>query len=81
MYGECVSGYGIEDVPSMQIEADASEALAGSDSVQESLMAEAVIQVTENDDVLGPISKFDAHHKEGKFHRAFSVMLFDYYKL
>ena len=61
----------------MQIEADASEALAGSDSVQESLMAEAVIQVTENDDVLGPISKFDAHHKEGKFHRAFSVMLFD----
>ena len=61
----------------MQIEADASEALAGTDSVQQSLMAEAVIQVTENDDVLGPISKFDAHHIQGKFHLAFRVMLFD----
>ncbi len=61
----------------MQIEAEASEALAGSDSVQESLMAEAVIQVTESDEVVGPISKFDSHHGNGEIHRAFSVMLFD----
>ena len=77
MYGECMSGYGIEDVPTMQIEADASEVLVGSDSTQESLMAEAVIQVTENDEVIGPISKLDSHHEDGKYHRAFSVMLFD----
>ena len=72
-----MSGYGIEDVPTMQIEADASDVLAGSDSTQESLMAEAVIQVTENDEVIGPISKLDSHHQDGKYHRAFSVMLFD----
>ena len=72
-----MSGYGIEDVPTMQIEADASDVLAGSDATQESLMAEAVIQVTENDDVIGPISKLDSHHQHGKYHRAFSVMLFD----
>ena len=42
-----MSGYGIEDVPTIQMEADASSALDGVDSVQESLMAEAVIQVTE----------------------------------
>ena len=61
----------------MQIEADASGVLAGSDSTQESLMAEAVIQVTENDEVIGPVSKLDSHHQDGKYHRAFSVMLFD----
>ena len=72
-----MSGYGIEDVPTLQFEADASEVLAGSASIQESLMAEAVIQVTENDEVVGPISKLDSHHGDGKYHRAFSVMLFD----
>ena len=72
-----MSGYGIEDVPTVQIEADASDVLAGSDSTQESLMAEAVIQVTENDEVIGPISKLDSHHQDGNYHRAFSVMLFD----
>lgn len=61
----------------MQLVADASTALDGTDSTQESLMAEAVIQVTESDEVIGPISKLDSHHKVGKFHRAFSVLLFD----
>lgn len=61
----------------MQLVADASMALDGTDSTQESLMAEAVIQVTESDEVIGPISKLDSHHKVGKFHRAFSVLLFD----
>lgn len=72
-----MSSYGIEDVPTMQLVADASMALDGTDSTQESLMAEAVIQVTESDEVIGPISKLDSHHKVGKFHRAFSVLLFD----
>jgi geranylgeranyl diphosphate synthase type I len=71
-----MSGYAIEDVPTIQMQADIA-ALQGSDSVQESLMAEAVIQVTENDEVIGPISKFDSHNQVGSFHRAFSVLLFD----
>jgi geranylgeranyl diphosphate synthase type I len=71
-----MSGYAIEDVPTIQMQADIA-ALQGSDSVQESLMAEAVIQVTENDEVIGPISKFDSHSQVGSFHRAFSVLLFD----
>ena len=58
---ESMSGYGIEDVPTIQMESDASSALDGSDSVQESLMAEAVIQVTENDEVIGPICSLDSH--------------------
>ena len=77
MVGESMSGYGIEDVPTIQMESDASSALDGSNSVQESLMAEAVIQVTEHDEVIGPISKLDSHFEVGKYHRAFSVLLFD----
>ena len=72
-----MSGYAIGDVPTIELEADASEVLAGSDSVQESLMSEAVIQVTEHDEVIGAISKLDSHHLVGKYHRAFSVLLFD----
>ena len=71
-----MSGYTIEDVPTIQMQADIA-ALQGSDTVQESLMAEAVIQVTENDEVIGPISKFDSHNQVGTYHRAFSVLLFD----
>lgn len=71
-----MTGYAIEDVPTIQMQADIA-ALQGSDSIQESLMAEAVIQVTENDEVIGPISKFDSHNQAGYFHRAFSVLLFD----
>ena len=71
-----MTGYAIEDVPTIQMQSDTA-ALQGSDSTQESLMAEAVIQVTENDEVIGPISKFDSHNQVGSFHRAFSVLLFD----
>ena len=71
-----MSGYTIEDVPTIQMQAGIA-ALQGSDSVQESLMAEAVIQVTEDDEVIGPISKFDSHNQVGSYHRAFSVLLFD----
>ena len=72
-----MSGYVIDDVPTAQVRSDASDVLGGRDSIQESLMAEAVIQVSENDDVIGPISKFDSHYKVGTYHRAFSVLLFD----
>ncbi|MBT4066107.1 MAG: isopentenyl-diphosphate delta-isomerase [Euryarchaeota archaeon] len=72
-----MSGYVIGDVPTVQVEADASEVLLGSDSIQESLMSEAVIQVTENDEIIGPVSKLDSHHQTGMYHRAFSVLLFD----
>ena len=72
-----MSGYGIGDVPTVQVEADASAVLLGSDSIQESLMSEAVIQVTENDEIIGPVSKLDSHHQTGMYHGAFSVLLFD----
>ena len=72
-----MSGYVIDDVPTAQVRSDASDVLGGRDSIQESLMAEAVIQVSENDEVIGPISKFDSHYKVGTYHRAFSVLLFD----
>ena len=72
-----MSGYGIEDVPTMQMDPESSHALQGTDATQVSLMAEAVIQVTEYDEVIGPISKLDSHYGEGKYHRAFSVLLFD----
>lgn len=72
-----MSGYAIEDVPTAQVRGEASDVLDGSDSIQESLMAEAVIQVSESDEVIGPISKFDSHYKIGSYHRAFSVLLFD----
>ena len=72
-----MSGYTINDVPTIQVDTNEFGALDGSDSIQESLMSEAVIQVTEADEVIGPISKLDSHHKAGYFHRAFSVLLFD----
>ena len=72
-----MSGYVIDDVPTAQVRSDASDVLGENDSIQESLMAEAVIQVSENDEVIGPISKFDSHYKVGTYHRAFSVLLFD----
>ena len=72
-----MSGYVIDDVPTAQVRSAASDVLGGGDSIQESLMAEAVIQVSENDEVIGPISKFDSHYKVGTYHRAFSVLLFD----
>tara|TARA_Y100000591_G_scaffold313419_1_gene318838 strand:- start:907 stop:2562 length:1656 start_codon:yes stop_codon:yes gene_type:complete len=41
------------------------------------MMAEAVLQVDENDGVVGPISKADSHYQSGRLHRAFSVLLFN----
>ena len=52
-------------------------ALGEENADQAALMAEAVIQVSEKDVVIGPISKLDSHQKVGAFHRAFSVLLFN----
>ena len=52
-------------------------AAQSSDSTQASMMAEAVLQVDENDVVVGPISKADSHYQSGSLHRAFSVLLFN----
>ena len=72
-----MSGYGINDVPHVELNDEAMASLDEENPDQAALMAEAVIHVSENDVVLGPISKLDAHQKVGAFHRAFSVLLFN----
>lgn len=72
-----MSGYGIDDVPHVKLADSELDVLADADATQVSLMAEAVIRVAENDTVLGPISKIEAHRGSGSFHRAFSLLLFN----
>ncbi len=72
-----MSGYGIDDVPHLDLDRAEQATLNTHDAEQASLMAEAVIQVAENDQVIGPISKLKAHQGTGFFHRAFSVLLFN----
>lgn len=72
-----MAGYGIEDVPHVELSTDAAALLGNENTEQAALMAEAVIQVSENDQVLGPVSKLEAHQGAGSFHRAFSVLLFN----
>mgnify|MGYP001163813006 CR=1 FL=1 len=72
-----MSGYGIDDVPHLDLNHAEQATLNSHDAEQASLMAEALIQVAENDQVLGPISKLKAHQGTGFFHRAFSVLLFN----
>ncbi len=72
-----MSGYGIDDVPHVELNPDEMSALDAADQAQASLMAEAVIQVAENDTVIGPMSKLETHQGTGHFHRAFSVLLFN----
>ncbi len=72
-----MSGYVIDDVPTLEVDSESSSILEGSDSTQEALMAEAVILVDEWDRVIGPMTKVDSHSGPGHFHRAFSVLLFD----
>ena len=49
----------------------------GYDTTQVSMMGEQVILVDTDDQVIGPMSKMDAHRGEGVLHRAFSILLFD----
>ena len=72
-----MTGYGIGDVPSVDLADDQRAALAEANPVQATLMAEAVIRVSEHDEVLGPISKLESHRGPGSFHRAFSLLLFN----
>ncbi len=72
-----MTGYGIGDVPHLDLGQDEKTSLGGADPAQAELMAEAVIQVTEKDEVIGPLSKLEAHRGSGLFHRAFSVLLFN----
>ena len=72
-----MSGYGISDVPHVELNPDEMAALGSADEAQASLMAEAVIHVAEDDTVIGPMSKLETHQGTGHFHRAFSVLLFN----
>ena len=72
-----MTGYGIGDVPSVDLGDDQRASLAEADPVQATLMAEAVIRVTEQDEVIGPMSKLESHRGPGSFHRAFSLLLFN----
>ena len=72
-----MSSYELSDVPTIEIDENDSKVLSGTDEIQEALMAEAIIVVDEYDEVLGSMSKLEAHTGAGTYHRAFSVMLFD----
>ncbi|MDG1539883.1 MAG: isopentenyl-diphosphate delta-isomerase [Candidatus Poseidonia sp.] len=72
-----MTGYGIDDVPTLALNETQRGNLVSEDDTQAILMAEAVIQVSENDQVIGPISKLDSHSGAGEYHRAFSVLLFN----
>ena len=61
----------------MSLGDDEKSSLQTADPVQAALMAEAVIAVTERDEVIGPMSKLEAHRGPGAFHRAFSLLLFN----
>jgi geranylgeranyl diphosphate synthase type I len=72
-----MTGYGIGDVPHVDLANMDKSSLGSADPVQAELMAEAVIHVTERDEIIGPISKLEAHQGAGVFHRAFSLLLFN----
>ena len=74
-----MSGYQIDDVPSVKISDEYKGILSDSnaDSVQIELMSEAIIGVDENDVETVKLSKVEAHYGAGHLHRAFSVLLFD----
>ena len=76
---DVMSGYQIDDVPSVDISDEFKGILSNSnaDSEQVKLMSEAIIGVDENDNETGKLSKVEAHHGAGHLHRAFSVLLFD----
>jgi len=49
----------------------------GYDVEQVDMMSERVILVDKSDQILGSMSKVEAHRGEGVLHRAFSILLFD----
>lgn len=77
--GAHMSNYATGDIPEAAIDEQAAGLIASStvDETQATMMAEAVLQVDEDDVVVGPISKADSHYGAGALHRAFSILLFD----
>ena len=77
--GAHMSNYASGDVPEADIDPNVTKLMAtqSPDSTQASMMAEAVLQVDENDVIIGPMSKAESHFKAGALHRAFSVLLFN----
>ena len=77
--GAHMSNYASGDVPEADIDPNVTKLITAQspDSIQASMMAEAVLQVDENDVIIGPMSKADSHFKAGALHRAFSVLLFN----
>ncbi|CAI5724779.1 unnamed protein product [Hyaloperonospora brassicae] len=53
------------------------EMAVNADAEQLKLMEEQIVQVDEQDEIVGPISKKDAHIYNGVLHRAFSVFVFN----
>ena len=66
-----MSGYQIDDVPSIEISDELKGILSDSnaDSAQVELMSEAIIGVDENDNETGQLSKVEAHYGAGYLHR------------
>ncbi|DAC27498.1 MAG TPA: isopentenyl-diphosphate delta-isomerase [Candidatus Poseidoniales archaeon] len=79
MYGDDLTGYQIDDVPSVEIDTELQQVLQqnSADEEQITLMSEAVIAVDELDNEIGKVSKVAAHYDAGQLHRAFSVLLFN----
>lgn len=79
MYGDDLTGYQIDDVPSVEIDTVLQQVLQqnSADEEQITLMSEAVIAVDELDNETGMASKVAAHYTAGQLHRAFSVLLFN----
>jgi hypothetical protein len=74
-----MSNYASGEVPEAAIDEQAAGLIASSsvDETQANMMAEAVLQVDENDLVVGPISKADSHYGAGSLHRAFIAYFYN----
>ena len=66
-----------EFVEDIQSHAQSELIDAGYDADQVDMMSERVILVDDSDNILGSMSKVEAHQGEGVLHRAFSILLFD----
>ena len=64
-------------VEGMQSDAQHELLTEGYDSEQVDMMSEQVILVDTSDQLIGSMSKVDAHRGEGVLHRAFSILIFD----
>ena len=61
------------------MQSDAQHELLGEgyDSEQVDMMSEQVILVDVSDQLIGSMSKVEAHRGDGVLHRAFSILIFD----